>query len=44
MNLNSVEYYYIRNSQGDITGLLDENDFSTAQGLFWDLKNALNRK
>lgn len=23
MNLNSVEYYYIRNSQGDITGLLD---------------------
>lgn len=25
MNLNDVEYYYIRNSQGDIIGLLDRN-------------------
>ncbi|MCA1032512.1 RHS repeat-associated core domain-containing protein [Bacillus timonensis] len=25
MNLNGIEYYYIRNLQGDITGLLDKN-------------------
>ena len=25
MNLNGVEYYYIRNAQGDIIGLFDKN-------------------
>jgi RHS repeat-associated protein len=25
MNLNNVEYYYIRNAQGDIIGLIDKN-------------------
>ncbi len=25
MNLNGVEYYYVRNAQGDIIGLLDGN-------------------
>ncbi len=25
MNLNGVEYYYVRNAQGDIVGLLDES-------------------
>ena len=23
MNLNGTEYYYVRNAQGDITGLID---------------------
>ncbi len=35
MNLNGVEYYYIRNAQGDIIGLIDKNGAAVASYTYY---------